>query len=130
MKNFILITFIAVFMFMSCNNQNDKDVNAKSDIEKTQDSLKMANDGFSPDVQYKADVNLDMTLSEVAKKNSINLNYLKSQLGIPSNIKHDYQLKTISKNFKFDIEDVNNIITQYHKEIKTRIKSNVLKSTK
>lgn len=130
MKNFILITFISVFVFISCNNQNDKDTNAKSEIQKTQDSIKMANDGFSNDKQYKADVNFDMKLSEVAKKNSINLNYLKSELAIPSNITHDYQLKTISKNFKFTIEDVEKIITQYHNEKTARIKSNVLKSTK
>ncbi len=128
MKYLLLITFISVITLFSCNNQNSKDVNGKSKLEITQDSLKNISSGT--DAQEELNINMDMTLSEVSKKNSINLNYLKTELGIPTSLNHDYQLKTISKNFKFDIKDIERIIKQYHSDKRARIKNNVSKSSK
>lgn len=128
MKYLTLITFISVIILCSCNNQKTKDVNGKSKLEITQDSLK--NISSATNSQDELNINMDMTLSEVAKKNSINLNYLKTELGIPTSLNHDYQLKTISKNFKFDIKDIERIIKRYHFEKSTRIKNNVAKSSK
>ncbi|PLX01989.1 MAG: hypothetical protein C0595_12465 [Marinilabiliales bacterium] len=128
MKHLILIALIAVITLFSCNNQNSKVENSKSKIEITQDSLRNNNSGLDSITKYN--INMDMTLSEVSKKNSINLNYLKSELGIPASLKHDYQLKTISKNFKFEIKDIERIIKQYHNDRIERIKNNVSKSSK
>jgi len=128
MKYLILIALIAVIALFSCNNQNSKAENSKSKIETTHDSIENTNSGHDSQVNYN--ISMDMTLSEVAKKNSINLNYLKSELGIPASLKHDYQLKTISKNFKFDVQDIEQIVTKYHNDGIARIKSNVSKSKK
>lgn len=49
-------------------------------------------------------MNIEMTLSELAKKKSVNINHLKSELGYPTSLKHDYKLETLSKNFKFEIK--------------------------
>lgn len=128
MKYLILIALIAVITLFSCNNQKSKAENSKSKIETTHDSIENPNSGLDSEVNY--DINMDMTLSEVAKKNSINLNYLKSELGIPASLKHDYQLKAISMNFNFDVQDIERIIAKYHNDRIARIKSNVAKSKK
>ncbi|PLX11822.1 MAG: hypothetical protein C0598_07230 [Marinilabiliales bacterium] len=110
MKYLFLTILASAILFLSCNNQNANRMDAKSKESKTQDSAQIINN----EGQYSVQVDLEMTLSEVAKQNSISLNYLKSQLGIPASLKHDYQLKTISKNFKFTEDDIVRIINQYH----------------
>ncbi|NOY51660.1 MAG: hypothetical protein GXO88_14000 [Chlorobi bacterium] len=94
-------------------------------IDKTveKDSLAKANFGLSPEDQYKTTLTYDMTLSEVSKANSISLNYLKMKLNIPQNLKHDYKLGEINKNFHFTLEDIDKFISLYHNEKTAREKT-------
>jgi len=128
MKYSVLISLFLLIATLSCNSHKVKEMGAKSEIGITHDSLENTNSDLNSEGKY--DINMEMTLSEVAKKNSINLNYLKSELGIPTSLKHDYQLKTISKNFKFDIKDIERIINQYHNDKIEKVKNNVSKSLK
>jgi len=128
MKYSVLITLFLLIATLSCNSHKVKEMGSKSEIGITHDSLENTNSDLNSEGKY--DINMEMTLSEVAKKNSINLNYLKSELGIPTSLKHDYQLKTISKNFKFDIKDIERIIIQYHNDKIEKVKNNVSKSLK
>ena len=116
-KYLILVLFVSLFAFSSCNYSKPDRVRGNTHQNKeNRDSLAKVNFGLDRSEAFKADVNQEMTLSEVARKNDISLNYLKAKLGINQNIKHDYKLKQIRRNYKFTINDVKKIISDYHNE--------------
>ncbi len=118
MKYHLLIAIAMTFVLGSCNLSPEKTIlkinNADNIREK--DSMAKANFGLSPEDQYKTTLTYDMTLSEVSKANKISLNYLKMKLNIPQNLKHDYKLGEINKNFHFTLEDIDKFISLYHNE--------------
>lgn len=116
-KYLIIVLFASLFAFSSCNySKPDRVRNNTQQNKQNRDSLAKVNFGLDRSEAFNADVNQEMTLSEVCRKNDISLNYLKAQLGINQNIKHDYKLKQIRRNYKFTINDVKKIISDYHNE--------------
>ena len=59
---------------------------------------------------YVAVIDSTMTLFEVAKANNIGEPYLRTKLGIPKRIGTKYDIATMSKRFKFTLDDLRKII--------------------
>jgi hypothetical protein len=127
MKYFLLLSLSIAFALSSCNLSPEKKILKKinnTDKAREKDSLAKNNFGLSPEDQYKTTLTYDMTLSEVSKANKISLNYLKMKLNIPQNLKHDYKLGEINKNFHFTLEDIDKFISMYHNEKIAKEKNN------
>jgi len=108
---------LLLFVYSSCDNPKKNTESAQEKI-KQQQTIADNNYGLSYEEQFKALVKPEMTLSEVADSNDISLNYLKMELGVPDYIRHNYKVEQLSKNFKFNIDDIVTIINkQKNKEI-------------
>ncbi|MAZ93450.1 MAG: hypothetical protein CMF58_03450 [Lentimicrobiaceae bacterium] len=70
-------------------------------------------------VGYVVIMDSSMTLMEVAKANNIGEPFLRSKLNIPKKIGKKYDVATMAKRFKFDLDDLKKIIEdQKNKQLK------------
>ncbi len=110
----ILLAFL--FAVAGCTHvkKENQQVNKANKQEKVQKhSDKKPVDKFpelSPEEHYHAIVADSMTLAEVAKANNIGLPFLKTSLGIPQHLKHNYPISQLKKNFRFTTQQLKTII--------------------
>lgn len=109
MKKIFLALSVFLILLSSCD-YIPKYPGSGDEQSKEKERLEKDKYGLSKDEQFKAVVFGYMTLSEVADTNNMSLNLLKQELGIPDYIKKDYKIEQIGKNFKFNANDVKEII--------------------
>ena len=98
-RNLFLLTVI-ISVTISCTNYSSDDNNSNN-------------------VGYVVIMDSSMTLMEVAKANNIGEPFLRSKLNIPKKIGKKYDVATMAKRFKFDLEDLKKIIEdQKNKQLK------------
>jgi len=89
-KRFLIIIFVSISI-ISCNSATDR-------VDKD------TNTGFV------AQIDSTMTLAQVAKTNNIGEPYLRTKLGIRSNVGNSYTVAKMAKQFKFSLDDLRKII--------------------
>ena len=98
-RNLFLLTVI-ISVTISCTNYSSDDNNSNN-------------------VGYVVIMDSSMTLMEVAKANNIGEPFLRSKLNIPKKIGKKYDVATMAKRFKFDLEDLKKITEdQKNKQLK------------
>ncbi len=98
-RNLFLLTVI-ISVTISCTNYSSDDNNSNN-------------------VGYVVIMDSSMTLMEVAKANNIGEPFLRSKLNIPKKIGKKYDVATMAKRFKFDLEELKKRIEdQKNKQLK------------
>lgn len=100
-RNIIILISAAIITF-ACANSNENNSNQKE--------------------LYVAVIDSTMTLFEVAKANNIGEPYLRTKLGIPKRIGTKYDLATMSKRFKFTLDDLRKIIEDAKNDVDQEVK--------
>lgn len=103
-RNLFLLAIVFSFLAIGCSEASSSKNNKEKDV-------------------YVAVIDSNMTLFEIAKANNIGEPYLRTKLGIPKKIGERYDIMTMSKRFKFSLDDLRKIIEDEKndtgKEVKT-----------
>ncbi len=111
-----MLLIAVVFVSFGCNQNKTKTektqhqltTNKKESVDTNAITDKFPN--LTPEEHFHAIVNDTMTLREVAKINGIGEPFLKTKLGIPTNITYEYPLKQLEKNYKFTLEALKTLV--------------------
>lgn len=106
-RNLFVIVVVAIFA-IGCSNVSESDKGNESDV-------------------YVAVIDSNMTLFEIAKANNIGEPYLRTKLGIPKKIGSKYDIVTMSKRFKFSIDDLRKIIEDEKNDVEKHMNSTTVK---
>ena len=114
MKKIAMLLIAVVFISFGCNqNQNKKAQHqVTADNQKSVDTNAITDKfpNLTPEEHFHAIVNDTMTLREVAIINGIGEPFLKTKLGIPTNITYEYPLRQLKKNYKFTLEALKTLV--------------------
>lgn len=117
MKNILIIFLIFSLITSGCGDRKGNTSAAEIASEKSGGELQL-------DVSelFHAEVNMEMTLLEVSKINSLSETYLKQKLVIPQYVKHPYTILELSRNYEFSSEDLKQIIEKFKNKKTLEIK--------
>lgn len=117
MKNILIIFLIFGLITAGCGDRKGNTSATEIASEKSGGELQL-------DVSelFHAEVNMEMTLLEVSKINSLSETYLKQKLVIPQYVKHPYTILELSRNYEFSSEDLKQIIEKFKNKKTLEIK--------